>query len=141
VRLLNDRIEAQWAEARRLTPPPGTLGVGSADFDLTLKATIGEAYLRGLRNTGDPEQALAVAREAGREAVAAWNAKGVQGRVPISSATEMKRWENAGDHLAEEIHRRFLQESGVATEGVPDLDLREPLPEESVPDSREESSP
>jgi len=103
----DDKVSHEWQKARDLAPRGGTTGVGGADFDHTLKASVGEEYLRTLNKGGTPAEALAAAEKAGREAVANWNNKTSKGRAAAGGSHELKRWENAGDSHALGFHQMF----------------------------------
>ena len=47
------------------------------------------------------------AKAAGKDSVKKWNERGSKGRVSMTGAHELKRWEGAGDDIADSVHRRF----------------------------------
>ncbi len=112
MRDLDKSVQHDWKRSRELQPPQGTVGVGSADFDHTLKAITGEAYLSALRKGKTPEEAHGEAKEAGNYAVKQWNEKSSKGRMSINNRAELQRWAGAGESEADTIHRRFTQAVG-----------------------------
>lgn len=88
-------------QSRKIAPRYGTLSVGSADFDYTLKYLIGSEFLRSLRNGKTPQDAYEDAKQCGRDVVTKWNTARCKSRVSINGIHELKRWENAGDSDAD----------------------------------------
>ncbi len=107
MRKLGAENDRNWEQAKKLGPHGGSLSIGSADFDHTLKATVGDQYLRSLRQGKHPDEAHKDAVVAGNEAVSKWNSQGVKGRVGVGGAAEMKRWEGAGESAADHVHAMF----------------------------------
>lgn len=108
MRKIGDENEREWQRARDLSPRGASMSVGSADFDHTLKATVGDEYLRTIRKGGTPEDAMKSAIAAGSDAVKKWNEGASAGRATMAGAHELKRWEGAGQSAAELIHRKFM---------------------------------
>lgn len=112
------RLEAMRAISRRVDwwreqelvhrPPWGSIGVGGADFDYLLKATVGEAYLRVLRRGGTPDEARAEAIADGSECVRTWNTKSSKSRASVAGQYELQRYERAGAAEADAIHLWFI---------------------------------
>lgn len=73
MRLLGRDADTLRFEGARLSPPPGTIAVGGAHFDLILKAEIIDAYLKALRWGHNPGMAYMSAIEERGEVVHAWN--------------------------------------------------------------------
>lgn len=86
----------------------GRVGVGSADFDHLLKATVGEAYLRVLRKGGSPQEARDEAVKDGNHCVKVWNERTSKTRAYMNGPHELKRWEKAGEAAADDLHIWFL---------------------------------
>lgn len=107
MRQIDEAVHHAWSRARDLGPRGGSVSVGSADFDYTLKATVGEQYLRVLRNGGDPASAFTSAIEAGKESIAKWNTTGCMSRAVINSRYELLRDNCAADAIALGFHARF----------------------------------
>lgn len=108
MRQVDDAVQHAWGRSRDLSPRHGFVSVGSADFDCTLKATIGEQYLRVLRTGGDTEAAFQSAMEAGQEAIDKWNASGCVSRVTATGRFELHRNKCAAESIAIGFHARFV---------------------------------
>lgn len=122
-----DRNAREFEQAKRLGPTGGSLSVGSADFDHTLKGTVGEAYVRALRNGKTPDEALEEAKADGRDAIRKWNERGSKSRVSMSGGGELKRWEGSADDIADTIHRRFKSfDAADKPKGEPAAPAKEP---------------
>ena len=107
------RVISEWVDEQRhqqcvRTPPWGTVGVGGADFEFLLKATVGEAYLRILRRGGTPEEAHVEAVAEGNYCVERWNSKTSRTRMSINGSYELQRWEKAGEAEADSVHLFYL---------------------------------
>ncbi len=109
MRDLQTKVDASYQQLKRLQPKSGTIGVGNADFDPQLNAAIGESYLSTIRKGGTPDQALAAATASGNETVQKWNSQGSKGRASFGGKETLHRWEGAGQSIAENIHRIFIQ--------------------------------
>ena len=107
MRQIDEAIHYAWGRARDLGPRGGTISLGSSDFDHTLKATVGEQYLRVLRTGGDTETAFASAIETGEESIEKWNAKGCLSRAFIERRGELYRDKCAAESIALGFHARF----------------------------------
>jgi hypothetical protein len=109
MRELSEIVERERSKARELGPVAGKVSVGSADFDHLLKAEVYDEFLRSLRKGYIPQDALENAKKTGREVVAKWNSTGVNSRAGMQNKGEMKRWDAAGDSIADEAMRRFQE--------------------------------
>ena len=69
MREIDAHAQVAWRTAEALRPPTGTVGVGAADFDYALRATLAEAYLRDLRQGQSPAVARHVARAVGDQII------------------------------------------------------------------------
>lgn len=107
MRQIDGAVQIAWVRARELGPRHGYISVGSADFDYTLKATIGEQYLRVLRTGGDPTAAFESAIVAGKESIAKWNSTGCTSRMAATGKFELHRDECAAESIALGFHVRF----------------------------------
>lgn len=133
MRTLDEEVQREYERARELAPRGGAIAVGSADFDHTLKAGIGEEYLRALNKGSTPDEALDAAKALGREMVQKWNTKGSKGRASINRNSELHRWEGAGESIAENIHRRFVQSAEPAPATAPEAEPVVEKPAEETP--------
>lgn len=75
MRRLDEKGQHYWRQARTLTAPAGTIPVGAAAFDPTIRALAGDAYLRGLRAGLSPDAAYTEALDESRASVKLHNAK------------------------------------------------------------------
>lgn len=116
MRQIDEAVQHAWSRSRFLAPRYGEVGIGCEDFDYTLKATIGEQYLRTLRNGGDPDAAFAESIEAGKESIAKWNTTGCSPRMSIGGRFQLQRNECAAESIALGFHCRFasLNQKSVA---------------------------
>lgn len=138
MRAILDDVTREWERSRDLSPRGGTIALGSADFDHTLKAVVGDGYLRALRDGKTPDEALAAANADGLEAIKKWNAGGYNGRATVTgnAAFEYKRREGAAETIADSYHRRFLMLSTLPPEPT-----THPLPETPAAEPEEAPSP
>jgi hypothetical protein len=74
MRQIDELAQKEWRKGEALRPPYGTIGVGAAEFDHVLRATLAEAYLRMLRAGATLEAAREFAGLSGGEAVRKHNA-------------------------------------------------------------------
>lgn len=107
MRQIDEAVQHAWTRARDLGPRGGSIAVGSADLDYTLKATVGEQYLRILRTGGDTEAAFSSSIEAGQEAIAKWNSRGCLSRAVIHGRNELHRDKCGAESIALGFHARF----------------------------------
>lgn len=108
MRQIDEAIQHAWERARFLGTRNGAIPIGSSDFDYTLKATIGEQYLRVLRTGGDTETAFMSSIEAGKEAIAKWNTSGCKSRAVAVGRYELHRNECSAESIALGFHARFV---------------------------------
>lgn len=120
MRVVGDAAYADLESAKRLAPPHGAIGVGSADFDYTLRAEVQLEYLRAVRLGKTFGEALDAAKLLGREMVEKWNARGSKARVSITGNYELHRNTCTVDAIAETVHRQFL-----APQFIPEFRLQQ----------------
>ena len=113
MRVIDEWVYEQRRQELLHRPPWGTIGVGGSDFDFLLKATVGEAYLRILRCGGTPQEAHAEAVKDGSECVARWNISGNKTRATVTGRHEIRRWEKAGEAVADSLHVQYLTLVGL----------------------------
>lgn len=126
MRAISEDVEGEWQKSRDLSPRGGMIALGSADFDHTLKATVGDGYLRAMRAGKTPDEALAAAKADGLDAIKKWNDHGHKGRATVTgnASYEYKRWEGAAETIADSFHRRFLMLSSL--DSLPQTPAEEP---------------
>ncbi len=112
------RVISEWVDMNReqeqfIQQRSNALSVGSADFDYLLKATVGEAYLRALRNGGTPAEAHLMAVADGNYCVSQWNTKTHKTRAYFMGPYELQRWDKAGEAEADAVHLRYLNLIGA----------------------------
>src|SRR5215472_11658969 len=67
--------QEEWQRASDLRAPSGAIGVGAADFDHVLRATLADSYLKSIRNGGSPDEAYEAAKQEGAAAVEKHNSR------------------------------------------------------------------
>lgn len=108
MRKLGERVDLEMERHKKLRPPHGTVGVGSADFDHLLKYNAGSGYLRALRRGDSVESARLEAINDAKETIIWWNTVGCLSRGAMSSRHELHRSIESGEAVAEYWHRTFL---------------------------------
>ena len=108
MRLIREWVDYHYGQEWRLRPNSGELALGGADFDHLLDATVGEAYLIALSMGKSPSEAHREAVEAGNHCVHIWNTRTHKTRAYVSGNYELKRWDKAGESVADSLHLRFL---------------------------------
>jgi N12 class adenine-specific DNA methylase len=102
LRHFHENAESFWRKSQELAPRGGAIGVGAADFDEVLYATVLDSYRRAITKGSTPQEALRIAQEDGRDAVLKHNA-----RRPKDMTWQ--RSETAGNSFIEGQHRLFIQ--------------------------------
>lgn len=110
MRSLGETADRERQQAKRLSPPQGTIGLGSADMDHTFKAEALEGMLRQVRKGKTPAEAETIVKEDLKRLVQSWNERGSKGRATVSSGHELRRWENHGAGHVERA-RQLLEQS------------------------------
>lgn len=140
MRRIGEKVDLEWQQAKRLGPRSGEFAIGSADFDHTLKGTIGEEYLRTLQRGGTPIEAFNAAIEAGKDSIKKWNERGCNSRHIVAGRYELHRNECSAEAHALGFHQPFVKfiepervEMGVQERGYMELPLEDP-PEHELPE-------
>jgi hypothetical protein len=107
MRELGETAETYHTKARNLMAPRGTVSVGGADFDYTLKAEVINSFLRALRIGDTPAEALAVAKSDMALVVKSFNAR--RGDYVTS------RSESSEQTMLNGIYHRVLLATGSGT--------------------------
>jgi len=107
MRMIGACIDRERANEKKLAPPNGTIGVGSADFDHTLRAEAGEAFLRSLRKGSTAEVAQEDSKQAALKLIQWWNKTGCRTRAFMTSRVELHRSEDAASSEAQYWYRKF----------------------------------
>ena len=108
MRAIGEWIDYHREQEHRLRPRTGEVAVGSADFDHLLKATVGEAFLRSLRQGETPVVARIKAAEEGDQCVAIWNSRTCFNRACMSGKFELQRWNKAGTAEADAVYLVYV---------------------------------
>ena len=107
LRKWQERADRSHEEYRRLTPPYGTIGVGSADMDAWFEYDCISEFLGAIRKGQSVEEAAKRTTESTHKAISNWNNLGCKSRMAVAGHYEYHRWLGCCDSLIETLVRDF----------------------------------
>lgn len=107
LRKWQERADRAYEEYRRLTPPYGMIGVGSADMDAWFEYDCISEFLGDIRKGQSVEEASKRAIESTHKAISNWNNLGCKSRMAAAGHFEYHRWLGCCDSLIATLVRDF----------------------------------